>query len=75
MQPGLLCAWVLFTVASRAVSGQGQAGDQGKVLPPEGAGHSPGNGHSPRAARAPGALRDAQVGLLGCLCRDRGWTG
>ena len=54
-----------------AVSGESQAGYQGKVLPPEGAGHwtgSPGNGHSPKAARAPGVFGELSQGCTGWDC-------
>ena len=63
---------------SGAVPGQGQAGDQGKVLSPEGAGHcpgSPGNGHGPEAARAPGAFghhSQAQGRIVGVSVQGQG---
>uniref|UniRef100_A0A8C3Y5H9 TSPO associated protein 1 n=1 Tax=Catharus ustulatus TaxID=91951 RepID=A0A8C3Y5H9_CATUS len=51
----------------------GQVGDQGKVLPAEGAGHcpgSPGNGHSPEAARAPRVF--GQGGVVGVSMQGTG---
>ncbi|NWW74118.1 WASF1 protein, partial [Climacteris rufus] len=50
---------------------EGQVGYQGKVLPPEGAGHcpgSPGNGPGPKAARAPGAFGQRSQGCTGWDC-------